>query len=328
MGRRALVGGMPSSPILSVVVSAYQAEAYVERSLNSVLDQDLRDLELIVVDDGSTDATAQILAALSVRDSRVRVIRQDNGGLTAALSRACAEARGEFIARHDADDISLPGRLSRQVAALQADTDLAFVSCWSRAVGPRDELLYEIERHLDPQAATMGIASGTDGPPGHGSVMMRAAAYRSVGGYREEFRYAQDWDLWLRLAHVGLLAYLPSFLYCFRVAESSISAHRRSQQLRLAALARRCHAARVRGWSEAEWLAEARRVSAEPAPRSGHQDPGSSYFIGKCLLDRRDRRCLAYLEQAWRERPMSWRTCAALLLAQRLRIWPAREVRT
>lgn len=314
-----------SEPAVSIIVGAYQAEAHLERSLRSVLGQDLRDLELLVVDDGSTDATPAILAELSASDPRVRVIRQDNRGLTSALSRGCGEARGEFIARHDADDLSLPGRLSRQVAALRNDDRLAFVSSWAQVIGPRDEPLYTLERRVDPQAATACLTAGSEGPPGHGSVMMRTSAYRTVGGYRGPFRYAQDWDLWLRLAEVGLLGYVQDCLYAFRVAEASISAHRRFQQMRLAELARLCHAARKAGQPEAPCLEEAARVSAEPAPRFSPFEPGSSYFIGKCLLDRRDPRCLDYLVRAWRERPASWRTWAALLLAQSLRVSVARK---
>jgi glycosyltransferase involved in cell wall biosynthesis len=304
-----------SSPLVSVVVGAYQVAGSLRRSLATVLDQDLRDLELIVVDDGSTDATTSILADLAAADDRVVILRQENGGLTSALSRGCAAARGEFVARHDADDLSLPGRLSAQVEALVRDRSLSFVSCWAQALGPEDEPLYDIHRPSEPAMATGALLEGRDGPPGHGSVMMRTDCYRRAGGYRSAFRYAQDWDLWLRLAEQGQLSYVPRTLYAYRVDEASISARRRSQQLRLMRLALECRAARVGGRPEEPWLSKAEEVSREPPPARGSSDPGNSYFIGKCLLDRRDRRCRPYLRRAVRDRPTNWRAWGALALS-------------
>ena len=281
-----------------------------------MLAQEFVDFELVVVDDGSTDGSATLLDALAARDARVRVLHQENRGLTLALVRGCAAARGEFIARHDADDLSLPGRLARQTARLQAAPDLAFVSCWSRVTGPRDELLFESRRPTDPAEAACLLTQARTGPV-HGSVMFRTDAYRRAGGYREAFRYAQDWDLWLRLIDVGGLAYEPAPLYEWRIDEHSLSAARRSQQIRLRALAAACRTARRRGASEDALLAEAARVSARPASAPGASDPGISYFIGKCLLDRGDPRCLCYLRRARRERPWSLRPWLALLLANR-----------
>jgi glycosyltransferase involved in cell wall biosynthesis len=100
-------------PRISVVTSVYNGERYLRESLESVLSQEGVDLELIVVDDGSEDSTPEILADSATRDPRLRVLTQENRGLTVALIRGCAEARGEFIARHDLDDLSLPGRLRR-----------------------------------------------------------------------------------------------------------------------------------------------------------------------------------------------------------------------
>lgn len=304
-----------TAPVVSVVTSVYQGREHLRASLESVLAQELRDLELVVIDDGSRDGSAELLRELSARDPRVRVLRQENQGLTRSLVRGCAEARGEFIARHDADDRSEPARLARQVERLRADPSLAFVSCFSRMLGPRGELLLEITRPAEAAEATGALFLGRAGPPGHGSVTFRADAYRRAGGYRPAFRFAQDADLWLRLAEQGRLAYVPEFLYAFGVAEDGTSAERRAQQRRLHALALGCRAARARGASEDALLAEAARVSAEPPPATRRFDPGNSYFIGKCLLDRRDRRCFGYLRRSASRRPWSFRPWAALALA-------------
>jgi glycosyltransferase involved in cell wall biosynthesis len=299
-------------PTVSVVVSVYNGETYLERSLHSVLAQERVSLELIVVDDGSTDGSARVLEKLAQADARVRVLHQENQGLTRALIRGCREARGEFIARHDADDLSLPGRLALQIELLRSSATLSMVSCCARALGPRDEELFTVVRPTDSQSATDALRRGEQGPCGHGSVLFPTQAYHLVGGYREEFRYAQDWDLWLRLTEVGQIAYVPELLYCYRLSESSISAHRRGQQLRLKQLAHACQQARSSGGPEQRFLKEAVRVCSEPVNSSGNNRAGNSYFIGKCLLDRRDRRALGYLKRCVRQAPWNWRHWAAL----------------
>src|SRR5438128_1485891 len=112
-------------PVVSVVTSVYNGERYLLPSLESVLGQQGVDLELVVVNDGSTDRTGQILDDLASRDNRLRVLHQTNRGLTEALARGCSEARGRYIARHDADDLSLPGRLRRQQRLLDGDPGLS-----------------------------------------------------------------------------------------------------------------------------------------------------------------------------------------------------------
>jgi glycosyltransferase involved in cell wall biosynthesis len=297
---------------VSVVTGVYNAGRHLRPSAESILAQEGVHWEWVVVDDGSTDGSSELLAELARADARVRFVRQANQGLTRALIRGCALARGELIARHDSDDLSLPGRLARQVELLRSDPGASMVSCWALALGPEDEELHSVVRPADSQTATDALRRGEQGPCSHGSVVFRAEAYRRTGGYRAEFRYAQDWDLWLRLTEVGRVAYVPDFLYCYRVGENSISAHRREQQLRLQQLARACAQARAGGRPEKPHLEEAARISSEPASTFGNCRAGNSYFIGKCLLDRRDRRALPYLKRGVRQDPWSWRRWAAL----------------
>jgi glycosyltransferase involved in cell wall biosynthesis len=303
-------------PLVSIVTAVCNGGPYLRPSLESTLAQQGVACEFIIVDDGSTDETAEVLTEVAARDKRVRVIGQDNQGLTAALIRGCAEARGEFIARHDADDLSLPGRLLRQVEAIRDNPQAALVSCWSRAIGPGDELLFSTCGPFDEARAQRQLIEGNNGPC-HGSVLFRRSAYQAVGGYRPAFRYAQDWDLWLRMVALGPIVYVPDYLYAYRFRESSISSRRRSQQLRLRELALLCRQARLRGEVESPHLAEAARVSAEPAPAGANAGDGS-YFIGKLLLDRRDRRALPYLWRSVRQRPGHLRGWAALAVASLL----------
>jgi glycosyltransferase involved in cell wall biosynthesis len=305
-----------TSPVVSIVTSVHNGGERLRPSLESVLTQSLLDLELIVVDDGSHDDSRAVLEDLARQDGRVRPLVQENQGLTRALIRGCAAARGQFIARHDSDDCSLPGRLERQVTLLRSDPRLALVSCWSRILGPRGEHLVNVQRPADSSEATRQLLESNAGPF-HGSVMFRRDAYERVGGYRPAFRYAQDWDLWLRLIDAGRIAYVPEFLYALHVGEASISARHRDQQVRLLQLALACRAARLRGESETTLLGEAERVSSQPALPTARAEADTSYFIGRCLAKRRDRRAIPYLwrsacRQRWMPRP--WLALAAAWL--------------
>ncbi len=231
-------------PLVSVVTSVYNGGPALGPSLESVLEQQGVEFELIVVDDGSTDDSPALLDELAGRDPRVRVLHQENQGLTRALIRGCAAARGEFIARHDCDDLSLPGRLERQVQQLQSDSSLSMVSSWATAQGPGDEVLWELRRADEPALATERLLNHGEGPSHHGSVLFRKASYERAGGYRAEFYFAQDSDLWLRLGSVGLLAYEQAILYSFRVSENSISSSYRTVQHQLGDLAKECRVMR------------------------------------------------------------------------------------
>jgi len=133
-------------PEISIVMSVYNDEKYVTRSVQSLLAQSFSKFELIVINDGSTDRTQEILEKFAANDLRVRVINQENTGLTRALIRGCNEAVGQFIARQDADDWSMPERFQKQLELIQSDPEIGFVSCATQYVGPEDEPLEIIHR--------------------------------------------------------------------------------------------------------------------------------------------------------------------------------------
>jgi glycosyltransferase involved in cell wall biosynthesis len=296
-----------TTPVVSVVTAVYNGRDHLRESLESVLGQEGPPLELIVVDDGSTDGSSDVLADLARADPRVRVVRQENRGLTRALIAGCDAARGRYIARHDADDVSLPGRLASQVAHLARHADCAFVSSWSRARGPHDETLWDAEPSADSGIATKAFLEGGAGPSCHGSVMFRRDAYVKAGGYRPEFYFGQDGDLWLRLLEVGAYSVVPKLLYVFRIREGSISTVQSVTQHRYGQIARACRAARLAGEAEAPYLAEA--VSLRPLLHTaGPENPlAGAYFIGCCLVRRGSPRGIAYLAKAVRRHPWSAR---------------------
>jgi len=290
---------------LSVVMSVYNGEATLAATLESIFAQTYSEFELLVIDDGSTDRTPAILR--SVTDPRLRVITQENAGLTRALIRGCAEARGEVIARHDCGDRSLPRRFERQLALIDGGAVLA--ACASRFVDPDGDTLYvtsgngeEVRHSLREHDASRvhGIV--------HGTAMFRRDAYLAAGGYRAEFRLAQDLDLWIRLAPLGPIAVADEVLYESRFDEKSISAGGRDAQQRLTAIA----VALREGGDAATLLAAAARVTAPPRTKEG--EAAALYFMGKCLLRQRNAKGRRYLREAVARNPLHWRAWLSLLL--------------
>lgn len=303
------------APDISVVMSVYNGAAGLRATVDSILSQKDASFEFIIVDDGSTDQTSQILAEYAQRDSRVRLIRQENQGLTKALCRGCAEARGEYIARQDVGDLSHPHRFFLQLEVLAADPSLVFVSSWTEFRGPGDEFLYVTKGTGIAKQSINIIAGDTlngviDGPSSHPSVMFRRDAYMRVGGYRAEFYYGQDWDLWFRLAEVGKFRMIESALYMARIMPVSISME---DKLRQEAISRLSHAAlhqRLQHLPEEAVLHAASKIRPSPrVPRSQRRQAQALYFIGECLRRNRDSRSLAYFKQSIHVQPLlikSW----------------------
>ena len=305
-------------PEISVVMSVFNDARYLRGALESILSQDGADFEFVIVNDGSTDGSPAILAEFAARDPRVRIINQENSGLTKALIRGCAEARGAFIARQDGDDISVAGRLSILRDMLQSDPGLAFVSSWGEVIGPEDEPLFVHRRPAGVDEATRQLLYDRVGPPGHGSVMFRKSCYDQVGGYRPQFYYAQDSDLWLRLGLVGKLDYAQQVLYRYRISEASISGAFHHAKLPFARLIDELHAVRMAGENEEPILARAPCVNPDKKTVRPSSEDMTLYFIGRCLYERRDRRALKYLYRSVRSNPGKLKAWALLLAASPL----------
>jgi glycosyltransferase involved in cell wall biosynthesis len=291
---------------LSVVMAVYNGARWLPSTLDSILRQTEREFELIVVDDGSTDDTPAILARCA--DPRLRTLTQPNGGLTRALIRGCAEARAEVIARHDCGDRSHPERFARQLAAI-ADGHTV-VSCATRFVDADGDVLYVARADGEELRHSLreDDASRIRALPHHGSAMFRRDAYLRAGGYREEFRVAQDLDLWIRIARDGgTFAVIDEVLYEAVVDAHSISGTARAAQVRLTEIA-------VALRDGAGSVAEAAAV--HPASSSARGEAAALYFIGKCLLQQGNRKGLRVLREAVRKDPWHWRAWASLLLGR------------
>ncbi|OYP39155.1 glycosyltransferase family 2 protein [Rhodopirellula sp. MGV] len=301
-------------PLVSVVMSCFNDVAHVTDAIRSIQAQTLSQWEMIVIDDGSYDGTERILETLAEQDSRLRVIHQPNTGLTRALRSACDVALAPLIARQDSDDVSAPTRLQRQFELFQSCQSIGFVSCEARYLGPGGEHLTVVTRPSDPDEATSRLLNEKLGPPAHGTMMFRKSVYQSVGGYRDAFYYAQDTDLWLRMAEVSKIAYVNETLYDFRFWPGSLTGSGRNVQAKFGVFGQRCRAARVAGQDETPILEEAERLSQQvrasrarnntiEAPVRDNQSK-LNYLVGSQLVKNRDIRGRRYLQRVIHHNPL------------------------
>lgn len=293
---------MVDSPLVSVVMGVRNGGQDLAQTLESLTSQNLVAMEIIVINDGSTDGTSELLSAWSARDPRMVVLQRAGRGLTASLIEGCQVARGIYLARQDAGDCSLPGRLAAQLACLEADPGAALCSTHVRLLVPEGATL-TVNR---PDEST--LADGLTGPAHHGSVMMRRAAYGQAGGYRSAFHYAQDIDLWTRLVDIGRHRVVPQILYEATVAPNSISGSRRKEQELFHSYIVSLTKARRQGRDEAPWLAKAEALSArcKQSPAKGRRRGAANgaYFIAACIEQDHPQLAAKYLRQALALNPL------------------------
>jgi glycosyltransferase involved in cell wall biosynthesis len=212
-----------SGPLVSVIVPAFNAEATLAETLRSALAQTHAHIEVIVVDDGSTDATAAIAARMAAEDPRLTLIRTANHGLAAARNAAIAASRGAYVAPLDADDLWHPAKIERQLAAAAAAPEPpGFVYCWLRTIdaggvilgsGARHRLRGRIiHRHLYKNV--VGTGSG---------MLMSRAALAEAGGYDERPEGREDYLLQLRLASRHPVEFVPEYLVGYRLGPGRMS---------------------------------------------------------------------------------------------------------
>jgi GT2 family glycosyltransferase len=242
-----------STPEISVLMPVYNAGRFLAPALESILGQTFSDFELIAIDDGSRDGSAETLARFAARDGRIRVFRQENRGIVATLNRALELARAPLVARMDADDLARPDRFAKQAAHLREHPEVAVVS---GAMDIVDEdgayLRTDVFPTLPADVANELLHRSC---VCHPAVMARTEALRAVGGYRGIVQHAEDYDLWLRISEIGQIANLPDVLLSYRLHPQTTSARNLVAQ-ELAALAAR-GAARLRRGGRPDPLATA-----------------------------------------------------------------------
>jgi glycosyltransferase involved in cell wall biosynthesis len=253
-------------------MAVFNGERYLNEVISSVLCQTYGDFEFVIVDDGSTDCTEQIVRGHT--DSRIRLIKlAKNMGLPAALNRGIDVSSGSYIARVDADDPSFPYRFERQVQFLDAHPDILAVGGAIVVVNEAGRRLCVLRHPSTPEEIRKTLPEYNCFF--HSAMMIRRTALEQVGGYREQFLYAQDCDLWLRMNERGDLANLEDQLVTRTFRVDSPSLGRRYVQKMFSDVARDLASQRrTQGEDELQrtgrcvGLEEARRTAAEPIDRN------------------------------------------------------------
>jgi glycosyltransferase involved in cell wall biosynthesis len=259
-----------SRPAVTVLMPVRDGARHLPEALDSILRQGWRDLECLVCDDGSADATPDILARAAAADARLRVLSLPRAGIVAALNAGLEAARAGWVARMDADDIAMPDRLDHQMAAAARHPEAAAIGGAWRVIGAHGRPRRRVAPPLEPEAIAQALLRHN--PLAHPTMLLRRDAVRALGGYRVAFRGAEDYDLWLRLAERHPIRCVPDTLIDYRehagqTAWTDIAARVHAELgARAAARARRAglpDPAEGAGAIDAAWLRAAGVTQAE-----------------------------------------------------------------
>ena len=213
-------------PRVTVLMSVYNGEKHLRQAVESILAQTFTDFEFLIINDGSTDGTRDILQ--SYTDERLRILDQDNRGLVRSLNTGLRLARGQYVARMDADDVSHPTRLELQIQVLDSNPNIHLVAAFCRLIDRDGRLLDRGETETD------GIYSlwilQFRNVYVHGSVTYRRRPVVDLHGYSKECLHAEDYDLWLRMTSADSAVIIPTYLYDLRIWPDSISQRFREMQ--------------------------------------------------------------------------------------------------
>lgn len=215
-------------PKVSVIMPVYNAEAYLEKSISCILTQTFKDFEFLIMNDGSTDQSLQIIKDFAQKDHRIRFFSQKNSGIVASLNDLIAQSKTDFIARMDADDFYYPERLQLQYEHLQKHPDSVLLGGLCRII-------------LDgkPVGITKGFTEDfmnrwfltINSPFVHSSVMIKKSALQKAGLYRKDYYPTEDYDLWIRLKNEGKIENIGEIIGEYSIVSSSITSQNFQKQI-------------------------------------------------------------------------------------------------
>ena len=214
---------MDKKPLVSIIIATYNRGKSINKAIESVLNQTYKDIEIIVIDDGSTDETPKIVSEISKTDSRIRIVTNKiNLGLVKTLNRGISNAHGKYIARLDDDDFWCnPQKLEKQVAFLENNPDYVLVGGGVIRV---DEQGKEIIRFTLPESdEDIRQKILQDNTFAHSTVVFKKEAWEKAGGYNETLIFSEDWDLWLRFGKFGKFYNFPEYFIYYLQGEQNIS---------------------------------------------------------------------------------------------------------
>lgn len=204
-------------------MAVHNSIKYLKESIESILNQSYADFEFIIIDDGSTDGSTDLLREYAIRDARIRLYIQENIGLTKSLNKGLSLARGEFIARMDSDDLAMPHRFNLQINEFKNHCDLVLVGSEVGLIDEGGIRFTTWGQTQDPVEIRRKLLLGDGGVLIHPAVMFRSESARMIGGYDENMPTAQDLDLYLRLTEKGLAMNIPKVLLLWRQHSASVN---------------------------------------------------------------------------------------------------------
>jgi len=237
---------------ISVIIPVYNCEKYIGEAIESVLHQTFKDFELVIVDDGSTDETPEIVDRYAQLDDRIRVIHQENTGRCGSINRGILESRYEWIARLDADDLFLPKKLEIQVNFLSEHPYIKVLGSYYYHINPGKKIIgINREGPVTLEEFQLHLKNNIPITVNPSSVVMHKGTVLDVGLYRAQFKQAEDIDLWNRIAEQGnIILKVPKPLVMARIHEGSISVQRYMEQRIMYKWCRECMFARRNGEPE------------------------------------------------------------------------------
>lgn len=207
-------------PEITVLMSVYNGEKFLREAIESILNQTYRDFEFLIINDGSTDSTKEII--ISYNDPRIRVINNEqNIGLTRSLNKGLKLAKGKYIARMDADDISTPERLDKQLKYIKKRSDVGLVTSWHEIIDGKKNCISIITGERSFENIYYFLTFGNQFP--HSSTLFRKKTVLDLGGYDEKYKRSQDYDLWFRLSRVTRIEMISEVLLKCRTTDINIS---------------------------------------------------------------------------------------------------------
>lgn len=221
-------GDMMFEPMVTVLMPVYNGSLYLGEAMDSILRQTFYDFEFLIIDDGSTDTTVDIISSYS--DGRIRLLKNEaNTGIAASLNKGIECARGRYIARMDCDDISMPERLYKQVLFMEQHPQIGVCGSWIRTIGDWYQgQLWQLS--TDPEEIKCRLLFCTT--LSHPSVMIRRKILEDTGlRYDSSYRHAEDYKLWMELAKKTLLANIPEVLVEYRFNSNQVSTKYHHEQM-------------------------------------------------------------------------------------------------
>ncbi len=217
----------PANPKVTVLMAVYNGSTFLPQAINSILEQTFTDYEFLIINDASTDDSGRIIA--SYPDPRIKVIiNRTNLGLTKSLNIGLKHAKGSFIARMDADDLSHPQRLAKQVALIENESVCGLVTCGMEVIDAKGTVTSVKKPGYIPEKIYSELQFRNCIP--HSSVLFKKNLVLNLGGYNRKFRYAQDYALWMKLSPIAKVNSINEYLIKWRNTKTNISNLKKREQ--------------------------------------------------------------------------------------------------